>query len=87
MSTLDDIPFNARSLSYRWDGYDYTFQLDPEQLTVQWQSPVNSGVTKTALREFALSTSSLPGVAFIGGGALLVGLIAGFMAESGWDER
>jgi ABC-type Mn2+/Zn2+ transport system permease subunit len=35
----------------------------------------------------ALSTSWLTGVAYIGGGALLVGLIAGLAAESGWDER
>jgi hypothetical protein len=33
-----------------------------------------------------MSTSWLPGIAFIGGGALLVGIIAGVMANSGWDE-
>ena len=36
---------------------------------------------------YASSPSMWTGVAFIGGGALLVGLIAGVMAESGWDER
>ena len=34
----------------------------------------------------ALSTSWLPGLAYIGFGALLVGMIAGLAAESGWDE-
>lgn len=33
------------------------------------------------------STSWLPGIAYISGGALLVGIIAGLAAESGWDER
>ncbi len=34
----------------------------------------------------AFSTSWLPGVAYIGGGAVLVGVIAAAAAESGWDE-
>jgi hypothetical protein len=51
MATFDDIPLNARSLSYRWDGYDYRLQLDPEHLTVEWKSPAYSRVSKTALRD------------------------------------
>ncbi len=35
----------------------------------------------------AVSPSLWPGVIYIGGGALVVGLIAGLAAESGWDER
>jgi hypothetical protein len=35
----------------------------------------------------ALSTSWLPGIAYIGGGALFIAVIAGLAAESGWDER
>jgi hypothetical protein len=37
--------------------------------------------------DYAFSTSILPGFAFIGGGALVVGLIAGFLSHTGWDER
>lgn len=51
MAMFDDIPLNARSLSYRWDGYDYRLQLDPEHLTVEWKSPAYSRVSKTALRD------------------------------------
>ena len=47
---MDDIPLNARSLSYRWDGYDYTLRIDDEHLTVEWQSPGDSRVTRTPLR-------------------------------------
>jgi hypothetical protein len=36
---------------------------------------------------YAFSTSMLPGAAFIGGGALVVGLIAGLLSNTGWDER
>jgi hypothetical protein len=35
---------------------------------------------------FALSTSFVPGLLIIAGGALLVGLIAGVLSNSGWDE-
>ncbi|MGO8926281.1 MAG: hypothetical protein ACLQU3_05240 [Limisphaerales bacterium] len=51
MAAFDDIPLNARSMSYRWDGYDYRLQLDPQHLTVEWKSPAYSHVTKTALRD------------------------------------
>ena len=51
MGTFDDIPLNARSLSYRWDGYDYRLQLDPEHLTVEWKSPAYSHVSKAALSD------------------------------------
>jgi hypothetical protein len=51
MEAFDDIPLNARSLSFRWDGYDYKLQLDPEHLTVEWKSPAYSSVNKTALRD------------------------------------
>ncbi len=51
MSTLESLPLNARSLSYRWDGYDYRLQLDPKHLTVEWTSPAHSRVIKTALRD------------------------------------
>jgi hypothetical protein len=36
---------------------------------------------------YAASTSALPGVVFVGGGALLAGLVAGALADTGWDER
>jgi hypothetical protein len=51
MSTVDDIPLNARSLSYRWDGYDYTLRFDDEHLMVEWSSPTQSGSRKTPLRK------------------------------------
>jgi hypothetical protein len=51
MATLGDIPLNARSLSYRWDGWDYRLQLDPEHLIVECKSPAYSHVSKTALRD------------------------------------
>ena len=51
MGSFDDIPLNARSLSFRWDGYDYRLQLDPEYLTVEWNSPAYWRVSKTALRD------------------------------------
>ncbi len=51
MGAFDDIPLNARSLSFRWEGYDHKLQLDPEHLTVEWKSPAYSRVIKTALRD------------------------------------
>ena len=51
MATFDDIPLNARSLSFRWDGYDHKLQLDPEYLTIEWKSPAYSRASKTALRD------------------------------------
>jgi len=35
---------------------------------------------------YAFSSSWMPGVCFICGGALIVGLIAGVISNSGWDE-
>ncbi|HZL12517.1 MAG TPA: hypothetical protein VFC85_00095 [Verrucomicrobiae bacterium] len=51
MNTVDDIPLNARSLSYRWDGYDYTLKIDDEHLTVEWHSAGDSRTTRTPLKD------------------------------------
>jgi hypothetical protein len=51
MATFEDIPLNARSLSYRWEGHDYRLQLDPEHLSVECKSPVVTRVSKTALSD------------------------------------
>ena len=50
MNNVDEIPLNARSLSYRWDGFDFTLRFDDENLTVEWRSPGDSRTTKTPLR-------------------------------------
>ena len=51
MTIVDDIPLNARTLSFKWDGVRYVISFDSEYLTVDSQSATYSDNTKTALTD------------------------------------
>ena len=51
MTTVDDIPLNARSLAFKWGYIRYTLSFDAEHLTVDCQSATYSMSSKTPLRE------------------------------------
>src|SRR5687768_10203639 len=48
---IDDIPLNARSLSFKWAGTRYVITFDSENLHVDRQSAMYSSATKTPLRD------------------------------------
>lgn len=48
---VEDIPLNARSLSFKWASTRYVVSFDSENLTVDRQSATCSGTTKTPLRD------------------------------------
>ena len=51
MTIVDDLPLNARSLSFKWDTLRYVISFDSEHLTVDRQSTTYSETTKTPLTD------------------------------------
>jgi hypothetical protein len=47
---MAEIPLNARTLSFRWDGCDWTMEVDDEQLAIEWNSRTMHRTVKVPLR-------------------------------------
>ena len=50
---MDDMPLNARSLSFKWDTVRYVISFDSEYLTVDRQSTTYSETTRTPLADLS----------------------------------
>lgn len=49
MNTVEDLPLNARSLAFRWNGLRYTLTLEAETLKVDYDSATYSKSEKSPL--------------------------------------